>query len=131
MDEGAARSGRPRSARWRTRAADGIFAVHAAVLAFFAIAWALPWRETLWTAVVGAVLMRIQWSLNDGVCVLTKVERGLRGLPPVPAEDEGGFVADLVATAAGRPIPKRWTNRATEVVLWGGAGIAAARLAWS
>lgn len=131
MDEGGALGAGSRSARWRTRAADVVWAAHTAVLAFFAIAWALPWRATLWAAVIGAFVMRVQWWLNDGICLLTKLERVLRGLSPVPAADEGGFIADLAAAIVGRRIAKRWTNRATEMVLWGGAGIAAARLAGS
>lgn len=100
------------------------------VLAFFLVAWALPWRWALWTAVVGAFVMQIQWWLNDGICVLTKLERVLRGLPALPAPDEGGFIADLAARVVDAPVPKRWTNALTYAVLWGGASVAAARLAW-
>lgn len=113
----------------RSPLADAVWFAHAAIVAFFLVACALPWRWAWWTNLAGAAVMHLQWRLNGDVCVLTDLERSLRGKPSAGAEPEGNFVADLAARIAGRPLPQQWTDRLAYVVLWGGAGIAGIRLA--
>jgi len=101
------------------------------VTGFFSIAWALPWRWALWTALLGAGLLRLLWWLNSGVCVLTQLERSLRGLNPVPGPGQPHFIEALAARWTEGCLPRAWIRRATNFVLWGGAGVAALRLvAW-
>jgi hypothetical protein len=110
--------------------ADAVWAVHMAVTAFFLVAWALPWQWALWASIAGAATLHTQWKLNDGLCVLTKLERQLRGLPVIPDRDEGegDFIAGLLARLAGRPLPPACSGRIAYAVLWGGASLAALRL---
>lgn len=115
--------------RWRAVIADLVWLVHAGVTTFFVVAWALPWDWALWTAFCGAFAMQLQWWLNDDVCVLTKLERNLRGHAAVPAATEGNFISGFLSTLLGRPLPVSCTDRIAYVMLWGGAGIAGARLA--
>ena len=113
----------------RLALADVVWSVHTVVTVFFLVAWALPWRWALWTAALGAVAMRVQWWLNDGVCVLTKAERVLRGLSAVPRSDEEGFVAALLSRLAGRTLSREASDTVTYALLWSCAGLAVVRLA--
>lgn len=115
-------------AGWRLWVADLVWGLHCAVVAFFVVAWALPWRWALWAAVIGAFLMHLQWRLNDGICVLTKLERLLRGRAPLPKDGEGSFLDELAARWIGPAYAGRFADQAAYVVLWGGAGVAGARL---
>ena len=56
---------------------------------FFVVGWALPRRWALWTELVGALVMQVEWWLNDNTCVLTKPERYLRGNSPAPTVKRG------------------------------------------
>lgn len=112
----------------RARSADLVWFLHAVVSGFFLIAWTLPWSWALWTALVGAVVLQLQWWLNDDVCVLTKVERRLRGLPPVPDTPEHNFMTGFARRLLRRPVSARDADRLTYAILWGGAGIAGLRL---
>jgi len=116
-------------AGWRHAAADWVWALHVVVTCFFLVAWMLPWSWALWTALVGAFVLQVQWWLND-VCVLTTLERLLRGPASALASGDGNFLAGLARSIVGRPVPSAWVNRLSYAVLWGGAGAAALRLAW-
>ena len=110
-----------------------IAATHAAIVAYFMVAWALPWRGALWSVVIGVPLLQLGWWLLDGVCLLTIFERRLRRDPHAPRsadpEDRPNFVAAVVSKLVGRPVPERWTDIASYCVAWGGWTVAAARLA--
>jgi hypothetical protein len=116
-------------AGWRHAAADWVWALHFVVTSFFLVAWMLPWSWALWTAIVGAFVLHVQWWLND-VCVLTTLERLLRGRASALASGDGHFLLGLARSIVGRPVPSAWVNRISYAVLWGGAGVAALRLAW-
>jgi hypothetical protein len=112
---------------WRTPLARVVCVVHACVVAFFMVGWALPWRGALWLCAVGAVAMRVQWWMNDDVCVLTQLERRLRGEATKPRDGES-FIGRLVRAVIDRRLPASVVDRATHATLFAGAGIAAARL---
>lgn len=114
---------------FRTVAAKLVWAVHLVVTVYFLVAWTLPWRWAMWSAVVGAPVMHLQWRLNDDVCVLTKLERYLRGADPTPRGSERSFIAATMERLAGRELPARCVNGVTYAVLWGGAAVAGLRLA--
>src|SRR5262249_41371588 len=113
----------------RHAAADWGWALHVVGTGFFLGAWMLPWAWALWAALLGAVVLQVQWWLND-VCVLTTLERLLRGRASALASGDGNFLAGLARSIVGRPVPSAWVNRISYTVLWGGAGVAALRLAW-
>jgi hypothetical protein len=102
--------------------------LHVVVTCFFLVAWTLPWAWALWAALVGAFVLQLQWGLN-GVCVLTTLERLLRGRAPVPTTTEGSFLVGLARSILRQPVPAAYVNRVSYAVLWGGAGIAGLRLA--
>lgn len=113
---------------WRDVAADAVWAVHAVVTVFFAVAWALPWRWALWSAAIGAPFLHAHWRIND-VCVLTTLERRLRGRPATAPGGESGFIGQLLERLLGRPLSETWVTRLTYGVLWVGGAVAALRLA--
>jgi hypothetical protein len=116
--------------RWRGTAANIVWGLHCAVTGFFVIAWALPWRWALWTALVGAFVMTLQWRLNDDLCVLTKLERSLRGRALVSDTTDTNFIEDVLERLSRRRPSRRGANTVTYGMLWGGAAVAAARLAF-
>jgi hypothetical protein len=113
---------------WRSMVADVVHAAHVAVTALFTVAWALPWRWSWWLAALGAPTLHAQWCLNGDLCVLTSIERRLRGLSPTPAATERGFLGDLAERAAGHRPNEARVNALAYAVLWGGAAAACVRL---
>jgi len=135
----------PLRARWRLHCADAVWALHTVVVGFFIVGWTLPWRWALWATLIGAVFMRIHWWLNDDTCVLTQLERRLRGASaatPVPSRSEsaprtesaaradvdGTFIASLAYTVFGSPVSPPLIDWLTHGILWLGAGLALLRL---
>lgn len=109
--------------------------LHHAIIAFFLVGWAAPWREVLWGVAAGAVVVHAAWWLLDDRCLLTLLEERLRGEEHVPAErlEDGvrqpNFIADSVTRLLGRPLPLHWINNATYAVLWTSFSLASLRLA--
>jgi len=110
-------------------AADAVWLVHTLVTGFFLVAWALPWRWALWSTAVGSPIVQVQWLVNDDLCVLTTLERRLRGVAHVAPDGQQSFLGDLVRRLTGRAPTDACVNRVTYAVLWGGAFVAAIRLA--
>ncbi len=112
-----------------------IWALHVAIVAFFLVGWALPWRWALWTVAVGAVVLQVGWWLCNDVCWLTLLEERLKGAPEAPppgtreeAEAAPNFVSALVDRILGRPMPESRVNAVIYGIVWGGFTIAVARL---
>jgi hypothetical protein len=112
---------------WRAPLASLVCVIHTGVVVFFVLGWALPWRWALWTCTIGAVVMRLHWWMNDDVCMLTQLERRLRGDAARPAQRER-FIARLLRVALRRSVPDGLVDWATHGILWTGAGLASLRL---
>ena len=97
--------------------------------------WALPWTGALWTCLVIAVLMQVQWWLNDNECVLTQWETRLLGRPKLRESAAGEppqeqrFAADLIEKIFRRRPSSNCTDRLAYVVVWTSGTLSALRLA--
>jgi hypothetical protein len=109
-------------------AADAVWHVHVLVTGFIMVAWALPWPWALWASAIGAPAVHAQWRLNDE-CVLTTLERRLRGLASTPPREEPNFLTGLAHRLSGREPSQAAVNAAAYGILWGGAVVATLRLA--
>ena len=71
--------------------ANAIVAVHAFLMAYPLFAWVLPdpYRIASILLLLGA---EVHWWTNDGKCILTQLEHGLRGRPEQSHE---GFIRRL------------------------------------
>jgi len=118
--------------RWKLLLADGVWLLHTAVVAFFTFGCTLPWRWALWTTLTGALVMRIHWWRNGGVCILTQLESVLRRGPSdprhAPVTTDDTFVSSLSRAVLGRPLSASLVDALTHCVLWVGAGVSALRL---
>ena len=116
----------------RRIAARFVWGLHVAVIAFLLAGWALPWPAAWWTYAIGAPFVQVGWILFDDYCWLSILEARLRREPLVKETEEGqeqrAFVAELLESILGRPVPKRLSNAISYGVLWGGFAIACARL---
>jgi hypothetical protein len=106
--------------------------MHLAVISLFVVGWALPWRELLIAVVVAAPVVQAGWWIFGDLCVLTLLERRLRGAPLAPVDTGAlppNFIADVASSLLGRPVSHGWINVMARVVMWAAFAIAALRLA--
>lgn len=123
----------PFAERGRLCAARALSAMHLAIVLLFVVGWALPWRGVLAAVVVAAPVVQAGWWLFGDRCLLTLLERRLRGASPPRAasadEAPPNFLVDLASTVVGRPVSDAWVNVTARVVMWTAFTIAALRLA--
>lgn len=116
----------------RLGAARLVWAIHVAVIAFLLSGWALPWSGAWWIYVIGAPFIQVGWIFFDDYCWLSILEAKLRRESLVKETLDGAeqraFVAELLESILGRPVPKSISNGISYGVLWGGFVIACARL---
>ena len=112
--------------------ARGVWAIHTAIVVFVCIAWALPWTQAIWAAVIVYPMIQLNWWVFRGRCVLTILEEKLRGsgasVSVQEATEEFHFLQDLGMRLFGRPVARIWADVVAYAVLWGGFAIASVRL---
>jgi hypothetical protein len=119
----------------RLCAARTLALLHVAILSLFVFGWALPWRAMLVAVVVSAPIVQAGWWIFRDRCVLTLLEKRLRGsrapavaTPGADADPPPNFIADLARSVLGRPVSHGWVDLVARVVMWSAFGIAALRL---
>jgi hypothetical protein len=99
---------------------------------FIAVAWALPWAWSLWTALVFYPVVLLNWCAFRNRCVLTVLEEKLRGperrVRPAQAEEELHFVQDLGRWLLERPVSRSVADALAYGAVWGGFALTGLRL---
>lgn len=115
----------------RERIADVLAMVHTAIVAFFALGWALPWAGAWWFVVVGGFGLQAVWLVFRNECPLTLLEAWLRGQPAssgVEGEAQPHFLASLLTRVLGREVSNFIGDLVAYGVLYASMALAAWRL---
>jgi len=105
-----------------------VWAHHFAIFAFIAVAWALPWTWSLWTALFLYPLVQLGWWLFGNRCVLTVLEEKLRRPAPRTDVEELHFVQALGTRLLGREVSRSFADVLSYGAVWGGFAIVGVRL---
>jgi len=63
------------------RMADGVYLLHTGITLFCGFAWLGPHDWMLWGVVILYGSTELLWVFRDSFCILTDLERNLRGVP--------------------------------------------------
>jgi len=119
----------------RIRLANGVWALHFGVVAFFVVGWLLAWGWALWTVAVGVPALQLTWQAFGDRCPLTMLEARLRGpaaVEPVHPDDGGAersYVGELLSRILGWRVSERLATRIVHGVTWFAFSAAVIRLA--
>jgi hypothetical protein len=95
-----------------------VWAVHIGVIALVLTAWMLPVPSLWWTVGLLSPCLQIQWSLNEGQCVLTTLEHWLLEVPNAGDPIQASFTGRLLKPVFGELPP-----RTVDMICYGVNGI--------
>jgi len=78
------------------RVADCIYVIHIAIILFCGFAWMGPYDWMLIGVVIIYGLIELMWHYRDSYCILTDLERGLRGVSKPESGLDQNFIRRLV-----------------------------------
>tara|TARA_B100000929_G_scaffold56227_2_gene41967 strand:+ start:42 stop:455 length:414 start_codon:yes stop_codon:yes gene_type:complete len=110
------------------RMADGVYLLHTGITLYCAFAWLGPHDWMLWGVVIIYGSTEMLWLFRDSFCVLTDLERHLRGVPKPDSYLEQNFIRRLLLSLFHKDIAPDVAKTITRA--WGRVGflVASVRL---